>query len=110
MTTSTQTTVQLPESQRLDLALDAYTDLVKHFRRHADWQAAAHAYSTLGFKTILDGKRVPSKASKHEMYALAYRIHQLLGLPSERPHTLAEIDLLIRNARAVFQLHGHPVK
>lgn len=92
-------TVLSPNDQLL--ASLCLAELAKMLKKHVDWQAACSAYSTLGLKTALDGRRPPSKDSKHRMYDQAYQLHRLLNLP-DRPSSLADIDLLVRTARQIL--------
>lgn len=89
----------------IELATGALKDLTKALKRHTTWHAQVDAYIESGYATGSEPKmRVPSKASKHQMYATAGRVILIFGLdPALRPSTLAEIQIVVDAAKAKLQ-------
>lgn len=47
-------------------------------------------------------RKMPSKTIKYRMYDSAARLHSLLELPDDRPHSMDEITVLIKTAEKIL--------
>lgn len=80
--------------------------------RFTRWHATCDALATMRRNGVEEDdairvsgwspRKMPSKTIKHRMYDSAARLHMLLDLPGDRPHTLDEIALLIKTAKKML--------
>lgn len=86
-----------------DMAAAELKTLRRAYERTTNWLADCAAYSARLAAGVEDAtppnvRSMPSKDHKHRMYASAERVHRLLDMPGDRPHTLHLIGHLIVDA------------
>lgn len=92
-----------------DMAAAELKTLRRAYERTAKWLADCAAYSAQLAAGDTDAtppnvRSMPSKDHKHHMYDSAERVHRLLAMNGDRPHTLHQIGHLIADADTILRL------
>lgn len=83
-------------------ACEAATAGIKYDGPNGKWMAARIAAERWAEQSYGKRPAMPSKATKYQMYDDAARLHSLLNLPGDRPHTQDEIKMLINKAEKII--------
>jgi len=93
-----------PTAAEFLMAKSATKELRATHARFMTWQVWCDAFSAGSIdEATWATKRPISKAAKHRMYDQAARVHSLLHLDGDRPHTLAQIADLLNQAETVLR-------
>lgn len=106
---ATATTTIAPAALR-EMAAYELKSLRRAYKRTTAWLTACAVYGAelaagVEGATLPNIRLMPGKDHKHRMYASADRIHRLLGMPGDRPHTLDAIGQLITDADTILTKH-----